>query len=345
MGESFGRIVLKLVGAVAFCVTSAHASIVVGGFGPVRGGDASLAGGSLVSQFSASLDASFPGSTVATSETLNSSYLDGIDVLILTNVRTSTSRIDEPLSAVEQNALVQFVDGGGGLLLLADNAGQDDEFASTDDSLLSPFGFDASGRVGGVVQAQESGLTRSVISGPFGSASTFNTGVPGTLSALPDNAIVAATLDAPDAPATVAVIPPRRRSATSGGIVVFSDFSLSADFLFEVGNSNDVLLKNAIDYVVSPPLAGDANGDGIVNLADFGILRANFGTNEATFATGDFTADGLVDLADFGILRANFGSTAGEAAILDAWYATVVPEPTTLVLAGVGGLLLRRRRA
>ncbi|MEM7807140.1 MAG: dockerin type I domain-containing protein [Planctomycetota bacterium] len=59
-----------------------------------------------------------------------------------------------------------------------------------------------------------------------------------------------------------------------------------------------------------PLLPGDANGDGTVNLADFGILRANFGTTgTALFSQGDFNNDGNVDLADFGILRANFGMT------------------------------------
>jgi MYXO-CTERM domain-containing protein len=62
--------------------------------------------------------------------------------------------------------------------------------------------------------------------------------------------------------------------------------------------------------------------------------------------TGDFNGDGTVDLADFTILRNNFGTTSdSDIAAIDAWYASVVPEPTTLGLAGVAGLgLLRRRR-
>ncbi len=98
----------------------------------------------------------------------------------------------------------------------------------------------------------------------------------------------------------------------------------------------------SFDEIVLP---GDANGDGIVNLADFGILRANFGSTMAEFAQGDFNGDGIVNLADFGILRANFGSTSSDdIALLDAFYATVVPEPTTLAIAATGLLALRRRR-
>ncbi|MEM1013074.1 MAG: Ig-like domain-containing protein, partial [Planctomycetota bacterium] len=58
-------------------------------------------------------------------------------------------------------------------------------------------------------------------------------------------------------------------------------------------------------------LAGDANFDRTVDLADFGILRANFGSTNSLFAQGDFNYDGSVDLADFGLLRSSFGQTLG----------------------------------
>ena len=58
-----------------------------------------------------------------------------------------------------------------------------------------------------------------------------------------------------------------------------------------------------LDFFV---LAGDANRDRTVNLADFGILRANFNASGATFSQADFNYDGNVDLGDFGILRNNF---------------------------------------
>ncbi|MEM7806624.1 MAG: PEP-CTERM sorting domain-containing protein [Planctomycetota bacterium] len=97
---------------------------------------------------------------------------------------------------------------------------------------------------------------------------------------------------------------------------------------------------------VTPSLPGDANGDGTVDLADFGILRANFGSTMGTFATGDFNGDMNVDLADFGILRANFGtSTPSDIAALDGWYASVVPEPTTAAALALGSLCVLGRRS
>lgn len=71
---------------------------------------------------------------------------------------------------------------------------------------------------------------------------------------------------------------------------------------------------------------GDANGDGEVDLADFGTLKGEFGTS-GDWAQGDFDRDGQVALADFGLLKANFGATGG---------AVAVPEPTGLGLLGSG---------
>ena len=67
-------------------------------------------------------------------------------------------------------------------------------------------------------------------------------------------------------------------------------------------------------------VAGDANGDGRVNLNDFQLLRANFGTGTRR-DQGDLNNDKLVNVADFGILRTNFGRTSA-----------AVPEPSSLAL-------------
>jgi hypothetical protein len=53
--------------------------------------------------------------------------------------------------------------------------------------------------------------------------------------------------------------------------------------------------------------AGDLNGDGATDLADLGILLADFGCLPPGPCVGDLNGDGRTDLADLGILLADFG--------------------------------------
>jgi formylglycine-generating enzyme required for sulfatase activity len=61
-------------------------------------------------------------------------------------------------------------------------------------------------------------------------------------------------------------------------------------------------------------LAGDANGDGAVDVGDLGILAANYGkASGAVWSEGDFNSDGAVDVGDLGILAAHYGTNSSSA--------------------------------
>ncbi len=82
------------------------------------------------------------------------------------------------------------------------------------------------------------------------------------------------------------------------------------------------------------PHPGDADADGDVDLADFNLLKANFGSSQPRFTQGEVTGDGQVDLNDFGLLKNNFGFSSE---------AVAVPEPASLALAVCGLFLLALR--
>ena len=104
--------------------------------------------------------------------------------------------------------------------------------------------------------------------------------------------------------------------------------------------------------VIYVPIVADADNDGDSDLDDFAVLAVEFGKtgflrpwevtkigeDPSSWEKGDFDLDGDVDLDDFAFLAVTFGKD-----VEDLGPGGAVPEPVTLVLLGLGGLLLRRR--
>jgi hypothetical protein len=87
------------------------------------------------------------------------------------------------------------------------------------------------------------------------------------------------------------------------------------------------------EYVFVPVTPGDYNRDGTVDAADYVVWRKGLGT--------------IYTQANYDLWRANFGQTIGSGAALPSAdpLSIAVPEPSTMLLAGMAslGLLLRRR--
>ena len=73
-------------------------------------------------------------------------------------------------------------------------------------------------------------------------------------------------------------------------------------------SGTDYLDISNADFAIQEPLTGDLNCDCVVNLADLGILLADFGCMTGS-CVGDLNGDGYTDLADLGILLSVFGSS------------------------------------
>ena len=74
-------------------------------------------------------------------------------------------------------------------------------------------------------------------------------------------------------------------------------------------------------------LAGDYNGDYIVNAADYIVWRNSLGSRSNLAADGN--GNQVIDVGDFTVWKANFGSTLGSGGGSSA----AIPEPGTLVFA------------
>jgi T5SS/PEP-CTERM-associated repeat protein len=91
------------------------------------------------------------------------------------------------------------------------------------------------------------------------------------------------------------------------------------------------------------PLAGDYNGNGIVDAADYVVWRTNVGA--ATLNNRDGNSTGVVGQADYDFWRANFGRTA-TGSLATAADRAAVPEPTTFLweFAGLAIWIILRCR-
>jgi len=111
--------------------------------------------------------------------------------------------------------------------------------------------------------------------------------------------------------------------------------------------------KDTIDEIFAQRLAivvldlpGDTDGDLDVDLKDYNNLLAQFGGPVPAipgFPDADFDDNGIVDIADFQVLREYYGTVASPPAS-DALGQTTTPEPTTTGLLALGGLVVLRRR-
>jgi hypothetical protein len=108
------------------------------------------------------------------------------------------------------------------------------------------------------------------------------------------------------------------------------------------------LLSGSDQVIVKYTYRGDLDLNGVVDGNDFTVVQQNFGLTGLGLGKGwlkgDADLNGVVDGNDFTVIQQNFGAGSGGA--LAPPVGNVVPEPSTLalvLLAGLVGLWFWRR--
>lgn len=296
---------LVAIAAIASAGSLTFGAPAIVGFDAARGGAFSVSQGNATTSLRAAILGSFPGVSVGGTSSITAPALAGADVVMLASTTGGNSAISA-LSASEQDALRHFVLAGHGALIFTDNdtfAGGASQPANL--SLLAPFGLTSTGtalpweRFATVLAPHSSPVT----DGPFGLCQAFSVGWSGWLNALGSASALSTLND--NGQAALAVIPHGVLGPGSGAVVFFADCTMISDGYFPV--TNQKLVLNAIAFAAVRGCAGDLNGDGLVDDADFSIFAVAYNVLDCTDGAmpagcpSDFNRDGFVDDADFGI--------------------------------------------
>ena len=114
--------------------------------------------------------------------------------------------------------------------------------------------------------------------------------------------------------------------------------TLGEDYTLTYYDSGDLAGYTMLTVLEPILLEGDANNSGAVSADDYACVQSNMGNTGLAGIPGDANRDGVVSADDYASVQANFGATAGLGGVS-------VPEPATLSLLAIGGLVMLRRRS
>jgi hypothetical protein len=102
------------------------------------------------------------------------------------------------------------------------------------------------------------------------------------------------------------------------------------DLQVQITTTDGTVINGVVNYIDSPGLPGDYNGDNVVDSRDYVVWRNSLGATGMNLPA-DGTGDGTVDHLDYTFWKQRYGNTASGALVAPA----AVPEPSSLVVLGM----------
>ena len=99
--------------------------------------------------------------------------------------------------------------------------------------------------------------------------------------------------------------------------------------MFRDRTTGGAFIDALVNYITGGAVAGDYNGNGVVDAADYVVWRDSLGGTSLT-NEGAGVSPGVVNQADYDFWKSRFGSTSGSGA--GSGTQAAVPEPSTIVL-------------
>ncbi len=111
------------------------------------------------------------------------------------------------------------------------------------------------------------------------------------------------------------------------------------DFGFAIDRTWSALRLTQVAPISLPPVAGDYNGNRVVDAADYVVWRNTLGQTGDNLAADGFE-DGMIDEFDYFIWQENFGHTSGSGSSTGSLGSLdTVPEPATMLLLTLVGMI------
>ena len=213
--------------------------------------------------------ANFPGSTISSTSTLTPAFLSGVDVLFLISAQADGVGIT-PLSAAEKSAVYNFVLGGGGAIMMA----EDYTDHPSAQSLVDPFGVTiADDGVSGLQSCTTP--SHPIFDGPFGTQPFYVVYGSGAFTNLGPYATSVSQEQSTSLP-VIASLESGVLGPGSGRVLMFGDVSAFADPIVDGGYfpQGEKLFLNSIAFVAAPePTSIALAGVGLLAVALLGWRR------------------------------------------------------------------------